>query len=60
MKDKLIEQKKEISLHRVSWQGRLDKLNNELDSASDRTYLEKRKGRISVQDQIDIAVKKQI
>jgi DNA polymerase III alpha subunit (gram-positive type) len=57
MKDKLIEQKKEISLHRVSWQGRLDKLNNELDSASDRTYLEKRKGRISVQNQIDIAAK---
>ena len=58
MKNKLIEQKKRISLHRVTWQGKLDKLKRELESASDRIYMEKRKGRISIQDQIDVATKK--
>ena len=58
MKNKLIEQKKRVSLHCVTWQGKLDKLNKELKSASDRIYMEKRKGRISIQDQIDVATKK--
>ena len=58
MKNKLIEQKKRVSLHCVTWQGKLDKLKRELESASDRIYMEKRKGRISIQDQIDVATKK--
>ena len=56
-KNKLIEQKKEISCHRATWQGKLDKLNKELESASDHIYLEKRKGGISMQGQIDAATK---
>ena len=57
MKKKLIEQKKEISRHRAIWQGKFDKLNIELESEFGRIYLEKRKGRISIQDQIDTAAK---
>ena len=55
MKRKLVQQKNKISEERNKWQGKLDVLNDELSTVSDRAHRQKSRGRKLIQDQIDKA-----
>ena len=53
MKAQLTKEKQGLSTHREKWQGKLDRLNTELDTATDKVYREKSKSRQAIQQQID-------
>ena len=53
MKAKLTKDNSELSNHREKWQGKLDKLNKELNTASDDIYRKNIKERQRIQEQND-------
>ena len=53
MKAQLAKEKQGLSTYREKWQGKLDKLNKELDTATDKVYREKSKSRQAIQEQIN-------
>ena len=55
MKRNLVQHKSKVLEEREKWQGKLNKLNEDLDVASDRLYREKSRGRKLIQDHIDKA-----
>ena len=52
LKSKLSKSKSEVEAEKTKWQDKLDKLNAELETASDNVYLEKRKRRNAVSQQL--------
>ena len=53
LSSKLSKAKDEVSKQREQWESKLLNLNNELTKSSDRLYLEKRKRRDTVQEQVN-------
>ena len=53
MKAQLAKAKPGLYTHREKWQGKLDSLNKELDTATDKVYHEKSKSRKAIQEQIN-------